>query len=57
MATQKLTNFDFFLTHADMWLPEYNLTKLFWMKLKTPKSYENHLTEKKNQMNFLANPY
>ena len=42
MTTQKFTNFDkFFLKKCTvMWqLSQYNLTKLFWMKLKTTKCY------------------
>ena len=41
MATQKFTNFDkFFFKCMLLWqLSQYNLTKLFWMKLKTTKHY------------------
>ena len=36
MATQKFINFDFFFKCTLTWqLSQYNLTKLFWMKLKT----------------------
>ena len=41
MSTQKFTNFDFFLNRCTVrWqLSQYNLTKLCWMKLKTPECY------------------
>ena len=55
MATQKFTNFDDFLKmHADMMASQYNLTKLFQMKLKTTKHYWNFCTEKTT--NLMANP-
>ena len=40
MATQKFTNFDVFLKCVLIWqLSQYNLTKLFQMKLKTTKHH------------------
>ena len=40
MATQKLTNLDVFFKCMLIWqLSQYNLTKLFHMKLKTTKHY------------------
>ena len=52
VAMKKFTNFDNFLKKSMLiWqLPQYNLTKLFWMKLKTTKCYESHLTEKPNKL-------
>ena len=40
MATQKFTNFDIFFKYTlRQQLSQYNLIKLFWMKLKTTKWY------------------
>ena len=48
MYAQKFTNFDkFFFNCMLIWqLSEYNLTKLFQMKLKTAKHYLSHSMEK-----------
>ena len=47
MAAQKFTNFDKFFKCTLIWqLSQYNLTKLFQMKLKTTKHYYSHCTEK-----------
>ena len=55
MATQKVTNFGVFLKGMLIWqLPQYNLTNLFQMKLKTAKRYLNHLTGKNKTKHFLA---
>ena len=48
MAAQKFTNFGKFLKKFMLiWQrSQYNLTKLFWMKLKTIKGYWSHCTDK-----------
>ena len=49
---QKFTGFGKFLKKFTLlWqLPQYNLTKLFWMKLKITKCYLSHLLEKSNEL-------
>ena len=49
---QKFTGFGKFLKKFMLlWqLPQYNLTKLFWMKLKITKRYLSHLLEKSNEL-------
>ena len=45
----------FFFSNVYWQLLQCNLTKLFWIKLKTTNPEQSHLMEKK-QMNILANP-
>ena len=55
-ATQKFISFDkFFKCTLIGQLLQYNVTKLFQIKLKTTEHYQSHLMDK-NQMNFSANP-
>ena len=54
MATQKFTSFDVFFKCTLIWqLSQYNLTKLFWMKLKQLSHSRAIL---RGKMNFLVNP-
>ena len=47
--TEKFTNFDFFECTLIWHLSQYNLIKLFWMKLKATKCYLSHHMEKLNE--------